>query len=61
MPLDAGNNQRGRVSNVAVQAWLNSPTNDGTGVEVPQGDGEWARDDKVGVELRVLGWEMVAS
>ena len=59
--LDADDNQRERVSNVDVQGWLKSPTSNGTGIEVPQGDGEWARDDKVGVELRVLGWELVAS
>jgi len=38
-----------QVSREAVQQW--------TGQDVPQGDQEWKRDEKAGVEIRVVGWE----
>ena len=38
-----------------VQSWLQKPNNEA--IALPQGVSDWAEDAKVGIELRVVGWE----
>ncbi len=61
VPLVAGNSGWSQVNQGTVSQWINAASNEGSQIPLPQQNEEWARDDKVGVELRVIGWEKIAS
>ena len=62
-PVSLGEEGSGwqQVNNATLSEWLNSGVEDDRLIQVPQGQEEWLRDDKAGVELKVIGWERVVS
>lgn len=61
VPLHAENSEWALVDQDTVSKWINTTSDEGSQIQLPQQNEEWARDDKVGVELRVLGWEQKPS
>ena len=59
VPLGADNKEWSQVGQQTVSKWINTTSDEGSQIQLPQRSEEWARDDKVGVQLRVLGWEQV--
>ena len=51
------------VGDESVRNWVNSGSEaEGDGedkIQLPQGDEEWERDEEVGVQVRVVGWEKI--
>ena len=50
-----GGGELKEVSMDNVKSWLQKES--GEAITLPQRDEEWAEDEKVGVELKVVGWE----
>ena len=61
VPLGSENSGWAQVNQETVSTWIRTTSDEGGLIQLPQRNEEWARDDKVGVELRVLGWEQVPS
>ncbi|RMZ92373.1 hypothetical protein DV736_g363, partial [Chaetothyriales sp. CBS 134916] len=53
--LEDGKDGLRKADGREVKDWLR--TESGETIPFQQGEGEWFRDDKVGVEVRVVGWE----
>ena len=61
VPLGAESSEWSQVDQGTLSKWINTASDEGSQIQLPQRNEEWARDDKAGVELRVLGWEQVSS